>query len=114
MPAETVLTLEIEQQEVPVLFSQLVQNGTVLDHPAVQQHRPIPQLEQDTYLNLVIQGSADIPTPSDPNGAMTHRHVLSPLAERASQLEQSMVSGPSQVNISTFRFSKNPNLGFLD
>lgn len=99
MPAETILTLEVENSEIPVLFSQLIQNGQILDHPAVQQQQEVPNLEQDTYLNMVIQRSPTEASPSDPNAPMTSHHVLSPLAARASLLEQSTISGPIEVVI---------------
>ena len=92
------LTVEISNQEIPCLFSQLIQNGIVLDHPEVQQRQPIPEIEQDTVLNLVVQPTVQNPSPSDPNAPMTHNHTLSPLALRASQLEQAMVQGPKNVS----------------
>ena len=97
MPSDVVLTVEISNQEIPCLFSQLIQNGLVLDHPEVQQHQPIPEIEQDTVLNLVVQPSVQNPSPSDPNAPMTHDHTLSPLALRASHLEQVMIQGPNNV-----------------
>ena len=97
LPADTVITLEISNQEIPCLFSQLIQNGTVLELPEVHQHQDIPKIEQDTMLNLVVQPTLQNTAPSDPNVPMTHNHTLAPLAERASQLEQAMIQGPNQV-----------------
>ena len=98
MPSNAVLTVEIENQEIPCLFSQLVQNGVVLDHPEVQQRQPIPPIEQDTFLNLVVQPSSQEPTPSDPSAPMTHNHTLAPLANRAAQIEQTMIHGSQPVS----------------
>ena len=97
LPHDTLLTLEVENQEIPILISQLCVNGQVLQHPAVKQHQELPQLEQDTYLNLVVQPSSQYDTPSNPNDEITHNHVFSPLMTRASDLEQSIIDGPSEV-----------------
>ena len=99
MPSDVILTIEIENQEIPCLFSQLIQNSQVLEHPEVQQRQPIPEIEQDTVLNLVVQPTVQNASPSDPNDPMTHNHILSPLAHRASQIEQIMIQGPSTVSI---------------
>ena len=101
LPSNTVLTVEIENQEIPCLISQLVQNGVVLDHPEVQQRQTIPPIEQDTFLNLVVQPSNQEPTPSDPSAPMTHNHTLAPLASRAAQLEQTMIHGSRPVSFRT-------------
>ena len=98
MPSDVILTVEIENQEIPCLFSQLLQNGRVLEHPEVQQRQPIPEIEQDTVLNLVVQPTIQNASPSDPNEPMTHNHTLSPLALRASQIEQTMIQGPPIVS----------------
>ena len=100
MPSDTILTVQIENQEIPCLISQLVQNGQVLDHPEVHQRQEIPVVEQDTCLNLIIQPTPQNPSPSDPNAPMTHMHTLSPLSERASLIEQSMIHGFQQVHFS--------------
>ena len=84
--------------EISCLFSQLVQNGKVLEHPEVQQHQDIPAIEQDTFLNMVVQPNAQVDSPSDPNDSMTHNHLLSPLAERASMIEQAMIQGTIPVS----------------
>ena len=104
MPSNTVLTVEIENQEIPCLISQLVQNGVVLDHPEVQQRQEIPAVEQDTYLNLVVQPSVQEPTPSDPSAPMTHTHTLAPLVTRAAQFERTMSHGTRSVSL--FKFKK--------
>ena len=98
MPSDAVLTVEVTNQEIPCLFSQLVQNGVVLDHPEVQQRSSIPEMEQDTHLNLVVQPSAQNPTPSDPNEVIDHHHILAPLAERASHAELAMIHGSNSVS----------------
>ena len=98
MPANTLLTLQIENQDIPILFSQLCIEGQVLDHPAVIQRQEIPQLEHDPDLNMLIQGSVTNTPSSDPNGEITADHVLAPLVERATHYEQAMIAGPSKVN----------------
>ena len=80
------------------MISQLVQNGRVLEHPDVQQHQQIPEIEQDTHLNLVIQPTLQNPSPSDPNAPIDHHHALSPLATRASHAEQAMIHGSKTVS----------------
>ena len=98
IPSDTILTVEISNQEIPCLFSQLVQNGQVLDHPDVQQRQEIPEIEQDTHLQLIVQPTVQNPTPSDPNAPIDHTHALSPLAARASQIEQTMIHGSTSVS----------------
>ena len=97
MPEDTTLTVEIEDYNIPCLFSQLVVDGKVLDHHAVVQRQEIPEMEHEPDLDLVIQPSPLFNSPSDPNAKMTHTHILAPLAERASNLERSMINGPSEV-----------------
>ena len=97
MPEDTTLTIEIEDYNIPCLFSQLVVNGVVLNHGAVVQRQEIPQLEHEPDLDLLIQPSPWFISASDPNQKMSHRHILSPLVERASQLEQSIIAGPPEV-----------------
>ena len=97
MPEDTTLTIEIDDYSIPCLFSQLVVNGVVLEHGAVVQRQEIPQFEHEPDLNLLIQPSPWYVSASDPNQKMNHRHMLSPLVERASQLELAIIAGPPEV-----------------
>ena len=95
LPSDTLLTLEISNQDIPILFSHLVVNGRVLQHPAVKQHQEVPFIEHDARLDLLTSTSND--PSNDPNEEMTHDHVLSPSMIRAAHTEQSMIDGPSEV-----------------
>ena len=79
----------MSEQQVPMLFSELVQNRQVLDHPAVQQYRPIKELETDKELQLIISPQPDRIVPSDPNVVDSNDHILTPLAIRAAYREDS-------------------------
>ena len=77
------------------MFSHLVVNRQVLQHPAVKQHQEVPFIEHDARLDLLTA------TPRDSlyelNEEMTHDHVLSPSMIRAAHTEQSIIDGPSEV-----------------
>ena len=91
------LTLEIENQDIPILFSQLIVDGHVLQHPAVKQHQDIPCTLLDPQLDLLVQTTSVFDSSRDAKYEISHDHVLSPLMIRASHAEQSIIDGPSKV-----------------
>lgn len=97
MPPDTLMTLEIESQDIPCLFSQLYINGQVLEHPAVVQRQELPDLAQNTARDMFWWRKSNAKSTFDLNERIDHHHVLSPLAVRAAQMELSMVSGPPKV-----------------
>ena len=97
MPPDTLLTLEIEDQEIPCLFSQLYINGQVLNHHAVVQRQEIPDLAQDAARDLFWWRKSRSKSTIDPDHEIDQHHVLAPLATKAAQLERSMVEGPPKV-----------------
>ena len=70
--------MSIEEQEIPLLFSQLVQDNTVLDHESVTQHQDVPVIEHDPNLDLLLRSSPSFTAISDPNVPINEQHVLSP------------------------------------
>ena len=98
MPPDTIMTLQIEDQDIPILFSQLCVNGEIMNHPAVVPRQQPPQLEHDDQLKMVVQGSPTLLPASDPNITVDANHILAPLMERAAQREHAMIHGPSEVN----------------
>ena len=86
------MTLQVTNGEIPVLFSEMIQNRTVLQHPAIQQLQTLGELEQDKELDLVITPTPGVNVESDPNVLGNNRHLLLPLAQRASFWED-----PSKV-----------------
>ena len=77
------------EKQVPMLFSEVIQNRQVLDHPAIQQYQSVKELETDKELQLVISPQPDRVVSSDPNVVDTNDHVLAPLALRAAYREDS-------------------------
>ena len=73
--------------EIPILLSQVIQDGTVLQHPELQQRRPLPTMERDPDLEMVV------PTGSitDPNLPIGSAHILSPLFQKASLNEEALM-----------------------
>ena len=76
------LTVDISNQEWPVLISQLVQDTTVLKHPSVTQCSPIPPVEIDADLKMPIRSSPDNPIATDPNDVTNNHHILAPSVHR--------------------------------
>ena len=89
IPADTILTVAIEEQEIPLLLSQLVQDNTVLDHEAVVQHQDVPVIEHDPNLDLLLRSSPNFTAVSDPNAPINEQHVLSPSIIRSINQENS-------------------------
>ena len=89
----------MDDQTVPALFSQLVQDGKIMSHPEIRQHREIPPSELDPDLKIMVQTDMKKSEVLDPNAPMTHTHVLAPLASRAAMLEQAMTTSPPTVSI---------------
>ena len=87
VPGDTVVTLDIEEQDIPVLLSRLVQDSQVLDHPQVQQTNPLPVVERDRELDLELVLPFGSHVESDPNEISDENHLLRPLAARASMRE---------------------------
>ena len=54
MPDDTIVTMSVENQEIPVLLSHLIQDAAILDHPQVQQTSPVPDLEWDRELDIEL------------------------------------------------------------
>ena len=79
----------MEDQEIPLLFSQLVQDNTVLDHEAIVQHQDVPVIEHDPNLDLLLRSSPDFTAISDPNAPINEQHILSPSIVRAINQENS-------------------------
>ena len=98
LPKNALLTIKVDDQSVPALFSQLVQDGKVMSHPDVKQYRDIPPAVLDPDLKMMIQTDLKKSEVLDPNANMTHTHVLAPLASRAAMLEQTMTAGPPTVS----------------
>ena len=88
------MTLNITDGEIPVLFAEMVQNRTVLDHPSIKQLQPLSELEHDKELDLVITPTPGVTIESDPNVLGNNRHLLLPLAQRASFWED-----PNKVSL---------------
>ena len=97
MPQDTLLTLRIEEHEIPILFSQLCVDGQILSHPAVVQRQELPEVEHDSYLNLFVQGTTSHAPSNDPNAPISSSHTLAPLMERAARCEETMIKGPTKV-----------------
>ena len=97
LPSDTLLTLEVENQDIPILFSQLIVDGQVLQHPAVKQHQEIPSTTLDTQLDLLVPTTLNSETSLDSSTEISHDHILSPLMVRAANAEQSIIDGPSKV-----------------
>ena len=75
------------EREIPILMSQIIQDGTVLSHPELVQQRPLPTMERDPDLELIV------PTGSvtDPNQPINSAHVLAPLFQKASLNEEALM-----------------------
>ena len=95
MPPDTLMTVEIENQEIPCLFSQLYINGQILEHHAVVQRQELPDLAQDAARDMFWWRKSR--STFDPDSEIDQHHVLSPLAVRAAQMERSMIEGPPKV-----------------
>ena len=87
LPPDSVLTVAIEDNEIPFLYSELVQNQIVLSHPAVKQLQPLSSLEHDPELDMSITPQPTQIIESDPNVAQSNHHLLLPLAQRAAFYE---------------------------
>ena len=87
LPPDSVLTVAIEDNEIPFLYSELVQNQIVLSHPAVKQLQPLSRLEHDPELDMSITPQPTQIIESDPNVAQSNHHLLLPLAQRAAFYE---------------------------
>ena len=83
MPSDTLVTLQVEDQEINVLLSRLIQGASTLDHPQVQQVNPIPDTEWDMELDMEIAMQPGRFVESDPNIMKSEDHLLRPLASRA-------------------------------
>ena len=82
--SECILTLKITESEFPILFCQAIQDGKVLDHPALTQVRPIPETERDPDLELPVP----VGSVTDPEAPIDSAHVLAPLFHKASLNEE--------------------------
>ena len=78
--------MKCEDGEIPLLIGNIIQEQQVLDHPALTQLKPIPEVERCPDLELIVQTRCD----SDPELPLTSSHVLSATAKNASELEQSI------------------------
>ena len=78
--------MRCEDGEIPLLIGQIIQNQSVLDHPALTQLKPIPTVERCPDLELIVQTRSD----SNPDSPLTSSHVLSATAKNASELERSL------------------------
>ena len=87
IPIDTVVTLAVENNEIPVLVSHIIQDTNALDHPSVTLVNPVPDLEYDEELEMVISLQPGQAVESDPNCLKTNQHLLLPLAQRAAQLD---------------------------
>ena len=45
VPPETLVTLDVKDQELSVLLERIIQEAAVLNHPAVNQVNPIPDID---------------------------------------------------------------------
>ena len=89
---ECILDLEIRDSEIPILLCQVIQDGTVLSHPELTQRRPVPAMERDPDLHLIVP----VGSVTDPNLPLDSAHVLAPLFQKASLQEEAlMVGNPS-------------------
>ena len=95
MPTDTLVTVEIQDQELPLVFSELVKDGKVMQHPSITQHQPVPKMVYDSRLEMMLP--SDGTHKYDPNGPITHSHPMAALAERAVLVEQAITAGPPQV-----------------
>lgn len=75
--------MAIENQEIPLLVSQLIQDNTVLDHESVVQQQDVPVIEHDPNLDLLLRSSPNFTAVSDPNAEITDQHILSPSVTRS-------------------------------
>ena len=87
LPSDAVVSVTFDDCNVPLLFSELVMNRQVLRHPAVKQLQPISEMEHDRELDLVMTSPPSYELESDPNVTTSNRHLLLPLAKRASYYE---------------------------
>ena len=87
LPADAVVSLTIEDGEVPLIFAELIQNQQVLQHPMVEQLTPVAAMEHDRELDLEIVSPNSHIIESDPNVTSSNRHFLLPLATRAAYFE---------------------------
>ena len=83
---DCILTLDISDGEIPILFCQIVQDGNVLTHPALNQRRPIPPMERDPDLEMCVP----VGSVTDPNQPIDSSHILAPLFQRASMNEETV------------------------
>ena len=81
---ECILTLNITEGDIPILFCQAIQNGEVLKHPNLSQIRPIPETERDPDLELVVP----VGSVTDPDAPVDSSHILAPLFQKASLNEE--------------------------
>ena len=78
------MTLDLTENEIPILFCQVVQDGKVLEHPDLRQQQQLPGMERDPDLEMVVPVGSD----TDPNSSITSAHVLAPLFQKASLNEE--------------------------
>ena len=88
------VSIEVDNQEIPVLFADLIENGHVMSHPAVEQHQDVPKMVLDPKVRFMVPAETHI---NDVEPEMTHSYLLSPLADRAAGIEQTIIHGPATV-----------------
>ena len=81
------MELEIHDSEIPVLLCQVIQDETVLSHPELTQRRPIPAMERDPDLQLIVP----VGSVTDPNLPLDSAHVLAPMFQKASLQEEAQM-----------------------
>ena len=60
---EQIFAMKCEDGEIPLLICEIIQDGTVLEHPSLTQLQPIPTVERCPDLELLVHTGSD----SDPN-----------------------------------------------
>ena len=102
IPDDTIVTMDVENQEIPLLMGHLIQDAAILDHPQVQQINPVPDTELDKELDMEMSLQPNKFIESDPNLMKDDNHLLRPLANKAALLDnQETVRKPCKIRFET-------------
>lgn len=94
------------ENDIPILMSQVIQDGTVLSHPELIQRLPLPTMERDPDIELIV------PTGSvtDPNQSIDSAHILAPLFQKASLNEEAIMVSILTINMTAITPIYSPQL----
>ena len=77
----------------------MVKDGRALKHPAAKQHQEIHPMVLSEKIRFMVPQKYQSAALNEPDTEMTHEHVLSSLAERAANVEQTIAQGITTVRI---------------